>query len=138
MDAILDFLNASSQSSLFPVAQAIGLAIAIAAPLLVLLCVSSDDLRADIREAMRHAGVSSKALAIDLGVTESLLSRKFSGEKALTLDTLAAMPDEFWRWFAISLAHRCGTPALVTSGARLARRQARMSLSHKNGKAGVA
>ncbi len=139
MDAILAGLNASRQATWFPAAQVIGAWALVVLPLLIWLAISREDLRADVRAALRQAGITDKAAQIDMGISKSVYSRKLSGEKPLTLEALEALPVDFWQWFAVALAQRHGVPLTVLAGARLARvarRQARMSLP--NEKAGVA
>ena len=105
-------------------------------PPVVLAMAVRAEMRADIRSAMRHAGMSEKEAAITLNVSQGLLSRKLSGEKPLTFESLEGLPAIFWQWFAVLMAQRHGVPALVGTGARLSRRQARMGMAVQ--KVGVA
>lgn len=95
------------------------------------------DLHASLRQAIADAGLSEKAVAIDLDIDKSLLSLRLSGERPVTFDTLAGMPLAVRQWFLVRACERIGVPNTVTVGARLARRQARMSL-HSHQKAGIA
>lgn len=95
--------------------------------------LTSEDVLAAVREALRHADVTPKAFTCNKGV----VSEKLTGKRPLTLQSLTPLPVEFWQWFSVELAVRAGVPVDVTVGARLARRQARMALSHSS-KAGVA
>jgi len=143
MDAILHALNTWHQSNNFAVLRPwlqlaamalVGLAYAAGVAL-----VSRDALLADLRRALLDAGVTDKQLAGDLQVCQSVVSLKLSGQRPLTFDTLAKFPGEALQWFVVRLAERIGVPSTVTAGARLARRQARMSIGHAHArKAGVA
>jgi len=137
MDQILIALNESRQSTLFPLAQSVALLLMCFVQLVIGMAVSREDIRTDVRSALRHAGITHKAAAIDMGISEGLLSRKLSGDKPLTFESLEPLDAIFWQWFAVLTAQRHGVPATVTAGARLARRQARMALP-LHAKAGVA
>lgn len=133
MDVILNALNESRQLTVFTVIQQVALyGGAALSAVLVAMAVCRDEVKA----AMRMADISRKEAAITMGISEPLLSMRLSGEKPLTFESLAPMPAVFWQWFAVALAQRVGVPATVDVGARLARRQARMSLS--TNKEGVA
>jgi hypothetical protein len=97
------------------------------------IVLTSDDVLASVRDALRKADVSPKHFTCNKGV----VSEKLTGKRPLTLQTLAPLPVEFWQRWAVEIAMRVGVPVDVTVGARLARRQARMSLSH-NSKVGAA
>lgn len=138
MDAIIVAAESFRQSHLF---TAVVRPVLLAMPLvLVLAVVQRDDLLRSIREALHHAELQHKAVAGYMGdVNLSLVSLRLNGGKPLTVDTLAKLPVEFWQWWAVCVNRQVGTPALVRSGARLARRQARMSLPGAPAKkAGVA
>lgn len=128
MDAILNALNAWRESQDF----------AAALPWLRLLCgglttiailasqVSADDLLDALRKAIKHAGLSDKQAAAEMGVTHGLASLKFNGQRPLTMQAAATLPKEVWQWFAVEVASLVGTPRQVRVGLRL--RQARMTL----------
>lgn len=127
MDAILAALNAWHQSTQLP--HWFAAAVLGAGVVLVQIVVQRDDLLADLRAALRHAGLADKEAAYAMGVSKGLASHKLHGERPLTFDAAAKLPAEVWQWFAVALAERYGVPATVTAGARLARRQARMSMT---------
>lgn len=137
MDAILSLLNESRNSTLFPLFQWAGMLAVLVLTALSMLALGSVVCRDEVKAALRHADISHKEAAITMGISEGLLSRKLSGDKPLTFESLAPLPAIFWQWFAVVLSQRHGVPALVASGARLSRRRARMSLSMQQ-KVGVA
>lgn len=59
-------------------------------------------------EAIREAGVSRKAVAVDLGMDESQISRWLSGDCHQMLDRLLRVDPRVLRLFAAHLALRCG------------------------------
>ena len=59
-------------------------------------------------EAIREAGVSRKAVAVDLGMDESQISRWLSGDCHQMLDRLLRVDPRVLRVFAARLALRCG------------------------------
>lgn len=97
-----------------------------------LAVLQPDDVLGDIRKALRHAGLSDKEASFFFKVGKATCSKKLSGVHPLTVQKLALLPVEFWQWWAVVTAVRHGVPAPVTTGARLARRQARMSLASHN------
>lgn len=54
-----------------------------------------ESIRPLVREAMRRAGLSQKAFAIDAGITESVLSEALSGARHLSVDWLWSQGDLF-------------------------------------------
>jgi hypothetical protein len=132
MDFILASLNDWQQSPNF----------AVALPWLRLVCaglttiailasqVSAEDLLAALRQAIKHAGLSDKQVAAEMGVTHGLASLKLHGQRPLTLQAAATLPREVWQWFAVEVASLVGTPRQVRVGLRL--RQARMALPHSH------
>jgi hypothetical protein len=101
----------------------------------VAVCIQRDHLHAALRQAIADAGLSEKQAA---GThSPHLLSMRLNGNKPITFDTLAQMPEGVLPHFLVRVACLVGVPNTVTVGARLARRQARMSLA-SNQKAGVA
>lgn len=134
MDTILDLLNQSRQSTLFPLCQ---IAATAGGMVLTLLCAGAVICRDEVNAALRMADISHKEAALTMGISEGLLSRKLSGDKPLTFESLAKLPAIFWQWFAVALAHTHGIPALAGSAARLSRRQARMSLPSTIAKVGA-
>lgn len=140
MDAILQFLNESRQTTVFPIIVWVSSCVTCCGAFAVGVVLASDRrgvLLEAVKEAMRMADVALTSAAIDMDVSKGVLSRKLSGEKPLSLDALSCLPDEFFQWFAVALAQRVGVPQTVQVGARLARRQARMSLTQQQ-KVGVA
>ena len=134
MDTILAALMDLRQSSYLPLIQPVVFFVFFVLPVAmfgVAFC------REDIRAALRHVGLSEKEVAFDLGICQALLSRKLSGDKALTFESLENMPREFWQWFAVLLAQRYGTPD-VTEAAAALRRQARMLLPLEATQKGIA
>lgn len=135
MDAILDPLNAWRESSDY----SLWLPYLRFAAMFVLGCVvgvgvalTEQDVLADIRAALRHAGINDKAVTAYFNVNYGNCSDRLRGERPLTVAKLASLPSEFWQWFAVATASRHGVPVLVTTGARLHRRQARMGLSSQS------
>lgn len=100
--------------------------------------VKRSDLLASLRQAIADAGLTEKAVAIDADIRPSLVSMRLAGEKPVTFDFLSSMPTAVMQFFVVRLAQRVGMPPMVEAGARLARRQARMTLAEAKGKAGVA
>jgi hypothetical protein len=123
MDPILDALNAWRQSTEFAAALPwLRAGVAAAATLLALTAVLTPaDVLADIREALRHAGIPDKVVAMDMEISKGLASLKLHGERPLTVQALAKLPTEFWQWLAVELAERHGMPQEIETGARLAR-----------------
>ncbi len=135
MENILHSLLAFQQTTMFAAALPyLRVAFALAVVFAMSVVIAPEDVLADVRAALRHADVTPKAFTCNKGV----VSEKLTGKRPLTLQTLAPLPVEFWQWFAVQLAARVGVPQTVAAGARLARRQARMSLSHNNQREGVA
>jgi hypothetical protein len=100
----------------------------------VLMALTSDDVLAAFRRAVRRADLSDKQAASDMGVCPSLFSLRMHGGKPLTVEAWVKLPAEVHQWFAVELAMLVGVPKAVDVGARLDRRQAPMSLnSHKEG-----
>jgi hypothetical protein len=136
MDSILNLLNTLREGTLFPVVHLVASLIAAGVPFM-LMAVDRDDLLLAVREAMRLAGITDKAARIDLGVAKGNLADRLAGNRPMTLDVLARMPLEFFQWWPVVLAKHYGLPTTIEVGARLARRQARMTLEARI-KAGVA
>lgn len=135
MDTILNTLNLWRESTGFaPVAHALAVVL-LAVTALVGVAVQRDDLLADLRDAIRHAGLSDKQVAAEMHVSKGLCSLKLHGGRPMTLDALSALPAEVFQWLAVQLAQRFGLPDEVQTGVRLSR-QARMQMPHK--KAGAA
>lgn len=138
MHPILDGLNAWHQSREFAVwLPWIRLAFAFFAGVAYAMAsaIQCDELLADVRAALRKAGITDKAFAADAAISAGLASIKLNGVRPLTVQTLAKLPAEFWQWFAVQLACRVGTPKEVRIGGKL--RQARMTLTTQR-KAGIA
>ncbi len=134
MDAILTALNAFRQSTVFTALQPFFLSLAVTLPLLMALAVvERDAVIKAVRDALRHAGITDKEVGYYFGeISKGLVSHLLSGDRPMTLDRLALLPVEFWQWFAVALAESAGVPHTVEVGARLRRRQARMSIEqHK-------
>jgi len=137
MDAILRTLNDWRQSTefteLLPYFRAALSGVWTGAMLALASLLTRDDLLADIRAALRDAGLSDKQAAADMAISNGLCSRKLHGDKPLSVDALAHLSPEFFQWLAVRLAARVGVPVAVDAGTKLARR-ARMGLpSHKEG-----
>jgi hypothetical protein len=139
MDAILTALHAFRETNDFAAWQHVGRHVVLGLGVIVFIAAtfSEADVLADVRAALRLAGLSDKAAAADMAVNQGLCSQKLHGDRPLTIRALSLLPTEFWRWFAVVTAQRHGVPVMVTAGARLARRQARMSVP-RDPKAGVA
>lgn len=144
LDSILHALNEFREGTSYPVVLPY---LRYAVVFIVGLCagfasaVQVDDVLADVRAALRHAGITDKEVTSYFGGSRGNCADRLCGERALTLQKLATLPVEFWQWWAVSVAARHGIPVPVTTGARLARRahrQARMSLHPRSQKAGVA
>jgi hypothetical protein len=137
MDSILSALNSFEQSNIFTVLQPwlrLVFLSAMGAGCCVLMALTSDDVLAAFRRAVRRADLSDKQAAADMGVCPSLFSLRMNGGKPLTVEAWVKLPAEVHQWFAVELAMLVGVPKAVDVGARLDRRQAPMSLnSHKEG-----
>jgi len=137
MDPILQALNDWRQSTefppLLPYLRALLIPVLFGGPTVLVHLLTRDDLLADIRAALRDAGLSDKQAAADMAISKGLCSRKLHGDKPLSVDALAHLSPEFFQWLAVRLAARVGVPVAVDAGTKLAR-QARMGLpSHKEG-----
>lgn len=53
--------------------------------------------RALVSKSLGRAGLSQKAAAADLGITESALSKQLSGMEHLSFWRMAGLPPAFWR-----------------------------------------
>ena len=128
MDFILASLNSWRESQDFAVVLPwLRVAVAGLATIAILASqVSADQLLDALRQAIKHAGLSDKQAAAEMGVTHGLASLKLSGQRPFTLQTAATLPKEVWQWFAVEVAARVGTPRQVRVAHRL--RQARMTL----------
>jgi hypothetical protein len=114
MDGILALLNESRQSTLFPLFQCAALAVGFVGPLAVFgMAICRDEVKA----ALRMADISHKEAAITMGVCPALLSRKLSGDKPLTFESLQKLPPAFWQWFFLLGAQRHGLPSVIQTGA---------------------
>ncbi len=140
MGEILDLLNSFREGSLYPLALPylkVAALLIVGAGAGVAMTVRCDDALADVRTALRQAGITDKEAAGYFGGSIGNFSDRMTGERSLTIQKLASLPAEFWRWWAVATAVRHGLPVPVTVGARLARRQARMSMPQSQ-KVGVA
>lgn len=138
MDAIFYYLQSFFQTTEFavikPYLRLLFGGLWVGAYAFTAVVLTSEDVLAAVREALRHADVTPKAFTCNKGV----VSEKLTGKRPLTLQSLAPLPTEFWQWFAVQLAARVGVPHDVMAGARLARRQAQMNLPHhSNSKVGA-
>lgn len=139
MDPILDALNSFRQGIDYPLYLPylrFGVMVVVGCCVGIMSALTSEDVLADIRSAIRHAGLTDKDVTAFFAVTRGNCSDRLRGERPLTIQKLASLPVEFWQWWAVTMARRHGVPVEVTTGARLARRQARMALNHD--KAGAA
>jgi hypothetical protein len=122
MDPILDALNTWRESTQFAaVLPWLRVAATAVAGLAALAVVTPSDVLADIRAALRHAGIPDKVAAMEMEVSKGLASLKLSGERPLTVQALSKLPTEFWQWLAVEIAERHGVPEVVEAGARLSR-----------------
>lgn len=96
-----------------------------------------EDVLAQWKAAIKLAGLSDKEAAYYCGESKSHWSERMSGVLPFTMQMAAKLPVEVWQWFHILGNRHVGTPELVRSGARLARRQVRISLVNPT-KAGIA
>jgi len=139
MDSILAALNHWHQSTEFaasvPWLRLVATVLAGGVYCAAGFAVQRDDLLAALRQAIADAGLQEKQVATG---SKGLLSQKLSGVRPLTFDALAEMPVPVIQWFTVRLCERVGIPSTVLTGARLARRQARMTLRATSQKAGVA
>jgi hypothetical protein len=140
MDTILSALNAFRESNLFalwlPVFRVVFAAV-LGLGCCVTIVLTSDDVLAALRRAVRRACLSDKEASAAMGVCQSLYSLRVHGERPLTVDAWVKLPPEVHQWFVVELATLVGIPRAVDVGARLDRRQASMSLRHSD-KVGVA
>lgn len=60
--------------------------------------------RALVCKSLGRAGLSQKAAAADLGVTESALSKQLAGAEHLSFWRMASLPPEFWRELILQVA----------------------------------
>lgn len=58
---------------------------------------SLGDWRATVGKSLGRAGLSQKAAAADLGITESALSKQLAGTEHLSFWRMCSLPREFWR-----------------------------------------
>lgn len=136
MDAILSALNGWHQSTGFTESLGLLRLVFFGVLGLAVVIVQRDDLLADLRAAIAHAGMSDKQVAADMDISKGLCSLKLHGGRPLTVDAIAKLPVEVLQWFAVTLAHHVGLPKEVSTGARLARAQVRMTIRDR--KAGAA
>lgn len=132
MDSIVDALNAFRQTTefteLLPVMRLLFSGLLCGVFVAVTAIATRDDLIADVRAALRDIGMVERQAADAMAMGKAALSLKFSGERPLTFNDLASLPDEFFQWFALRLSYRVGLPEAVEAGARMTRRQVRMTL----------
>jgi hypothetical protein len=114
MDAILQFLIDSRQSTFFPVFQ---VAAVVGGTAVTAIFVAMAICRDEVKAALRMADISRKEAALTMGISEGLLANKLSGEKPLTFESLQKLPPVFWQWFFLLGAQRHGLPSVIQTGA---------------------
>lgn len=93
-----------------------------------LLCPFFRAYSEDVREALRMAGISHKAAALDMGISESHLNEQLNGVGHLSMRRIARLPANFHQWLSVIRARRVGVPKELRVGqhiraARVAMRQ---------------
>ena len=73
-----------------------------------MLSTAAQEVGALLDESIREAGVSRKAVATEMGMDESQLSRYLSGESHQMLDRLLRVDPRVLRVLSTLLALRCG------------------------------
>lgn len=125
MDSILSVLASSWESILLPVLKVAWLVVLCG---LWMAVIGTAICRDEVKAALRMADISQKEAALTMGISTGLLSHKLSGEKPLTLESLAPLPERFWQFLALNLVHRYGLPPVI---------QTATAITHHNETEGV-
>lgn len=133
MDAILHALigrfNGTEFQSWLPVLRIAGVLVIGMSWGALLAVVQADDVLAQLRAAIKLAGLSDKECAYHCGVSKSHWSDRLSGAQPFSFHLFAKLPSEVRQWFYLLGNRNEGTPTVVLSAIQLDRRQAQISLA---------
>ncbi|HXG71353.1 MAG TPA: hypothetical protein VNJ04_12175, partial [Gemmatimonadaceae bacterium] len=80
--------------------------------------IALDALLSRIKDAMRHADLSTEKAALYMHQDRAHLHRQLQGDGHLSAKRMADLPDETWRWLAIGLLDELGLPRELQRAAR--------------------
>lgn len=94
-----------------------------------LAVIQPDDVLAQLRAAIKMAGLSEKQCAFHCGISQAHWSARLSGRVPFSMSLFAKLPDEVRQWFYLLGNRNEGTPQVVLSAIQLDRRQHQISLA---------
>lgn len=94
-----------------------------------LAVIQPDDVLAQLKAAIKMAGLSDKECAGHCGISQAHWSSRMSGVVPFSMHLFAKLPEEVRQWFYLLGNRNEGTPDVVLSAIQLDRRQAQISLA---------